>query len=160
MRAATPALPMTDEQRSVLEKLIRSRTAPHRDVVRAQALLMAADGFANTRIAAELHLSPTTVAAWRERFAEDGLVNFSAVRPGRGPKPSIPAEKVEEIVRLTLHEGRNHIVRRTMEHVGHPVRRLSRIGIGPVRLGTLKVGEVRDLTREELGALLDLVERG
>jgi hypothetical protein len=28
MRAATPALPMTDEQRSVLEKLIRSRTAP------------------------------------------------------------------------------------------------------------------------------------
>ena len=34
-----------------LEKLIRSRTAPHRDVQRARALLMAADGFANTRIA-------------------------------------------------------------------------------------------------------------
>lgn len=61
------------------------------------------------------------------------------------------------LVRLTLHEGRNHIVRRTMEHVGHPVRRLSRIGIGPVRLGTLKVGELRDLTRDELGSLLDLV---
>ena len=40
---------------------------------------------------------------------------------------------------------------------GHPVRRLSRIGIGPVRLGTLKVGELRDLTRDELGSLLDLV---
>ena len=54
MRAATPALPMTDEQRSVLEKLIRSRTAPHRDVQRARVLLMAADGFAKTRIASEV----------------------------------------------------------------------------------------------------------
>ena len=64
----------------------------------------------------------------------------------------------KSLVRLTLHEGRNHIVRRTMEHVGHPVRQLSRIGIVPVRLGTLKVGQIRDLTSEELGALLDLVD--
>ena len=99
MRAATPALPVTDEQRSVLEKLIRSRTAPHRDVLRARALLMAADGFANTRIASEVDVSPATVASWRERFSEDGLKNFSAVRSGRGRKPSIPAAKVEEIVR-------------------------------------------------------------
>ena len=47
-----------------------------------------------------------------------------------------------------------------MEHVGHPVRHLSRIGIGPVRLGTLKLGQIRDLTSEELGALLDLVDDG
>jgi len=38
----------------------------------------------------------------------------------------------------------------------HPVRRLSRTAIGPVRLGNLKVGEFRELTRDELGALLDL----
>ena len=63
----------------------------------------------------------------------------------------------KSLVRLTLHEGRNHIVRRTMDHVGHPVRKLSRIGIGPVRLGKLQVGELRDLTRDELGSLLDLV---
>ena len=60
------------------------------------------------------------------------------------------------LVKITLHEGRNHVVRRTMEAVGHPVRRLSRTGIGPVRLGTLKSGEFRELTREELGGLLDL----
>ncbi|WP_376766787.1 pseudouridine synthase [Microlunatus parietis] len=64
------------------------------------------------------------------------------------------------LVRLTLHEGRNRIVRRTMDHVGHPVRRLSRIAIGPVRLGQLKVGELRDLTTAELGELLDLISRG
>jgi 23S rRNA pseudouridine2605 synthase len=61
------------------------------------------------------------------------------------------------LLKITIQEGRNRIVRRTMEAVGHPVRRLSRIGIGPVRLGNLKVGEYRDLTREELGGLLDLI---
>jgi 23S rRNA pseudouridine2605 synthase len=60
------------------------------------------------------------------------------------------------LLKITMHEGRNRIVRRTMEAVGHPVRRLSRTGIGPVRLGNLKVGAYRELTREELGGLLDL----
>jgi 23S rRNA pseudouridine2605 synthase len=60
------------------------------------------------------------------------------------------------LIKITMQEGRNRIVRRTMEAVGHPVRRLSRIGIGPVRLGNLKVGEYRELTRDELGELLDL----
>jgi 23S rRNA pseudouridine2605 synthase len=60
------------------------------------------------------------------------------------------------LLKITLQEGRNRVVRRTMEAVGHPVRRLSRIGIGPVRLANLKVGEYRELTREELGGLLDL----
>ena len=104
MRSPTPPLPVTDEQRSVLEKLIRSHTAPHRDVQRARVLLMACDGFANTRIASEVGVAPMTVKAWRDRFAEDGLKDFSAVRPGRGRRPSIPAATVEEIVRLTLQE--------------------------------------------------------
>ncbi len=62
------------------------------------------------------------------------------------------------LVRIVLHSGRNRVVRRMLEEVGHPVRKLSRIAIGPVRLGDLKSGAVRDLTREELGALLDLVK--
>ncbi len=60
------------------------------------------------------------------------------------------------IVQVVLHEGRNRIVRRMFEAVGHPVHRLSRIAVGPVRLGQLKVGELRELSREELGALMDL----
>ena len=60
------------------------------------------------------------------------------------------------LLKITIQEGRNRIVRRTMEAVGHPVRRLSRTGIGPVRLGNLKIGEYRELTREELGGLLDV----
>ena len=62
------------------------------------------------------------------------------------------------MVTVVLHSGRNRVVRRMFEAVGHPVRALTRIQIGPVRMGRLKVGEYRDLTRDELGALLDAVK--
>ncbi|MGD8213931.1 pseudouridine synthase [Aestuariimicrobium sp. Y1814] len=61
------------------------------------------------------------------------------------------------LVRITLHEGRNRIVRRMMDAVGHPVDKLTRTSIGPVRLGNLRPGESRHLTKEEIGALFDLV---
>ncbi len=59
------------------------------------------------------------------------------------------------MVELVLHEGRNHIVRRLLAHVGHPVLRLSRTAIGPIRLGSLRSGDTRSLTGDELGTLLD-----
>jgi transposase len=147
MRSPTAPLPVTDEQRSVLERLIRSHTAPHRDVQRARALLMASDGFANTRIASEVGFAPMTVRAWRERFIEDGLKDFSAVRPGRGRKPSIPASKVEEIVALTLHEtppGETHWSCRTMAaRAGVSPATVQRIwsarGLQPHRVKTFKL---------------------
>jgi 23S rRNA pseudouridine2605 synthase len=62
------------------------------------------------------------------------------------------------IVELVIHEGRNKIVRRLLEHVGHPVNRLTRTRIGPVKLAQLKSGELRDLTLDELGILLDTTQ--
>jgi 23S rRNA pseudouridine2605 synthase len=62
------------------------------------------------------------------------------------------------IVELVIHEGRNRIVRRLLDHVGHPVRRLTRTAIGPVLLRGLRSGQVRALTGEELGVLLDSAE--
>jgi len=59
------------------------------------------------------------------------------------------------IVELVIHEGRNRIVRRLLDEVGHPVRRLTRTAIGPVVLRGLRPGQLRELTREELGTLLD-----
>ena len=64
----------------------------------------------------------------------------------------------KSLVEVSLHEGRNRIVRRMMDSIAHPVRKLSRTAIGPVRLGTVGIGEARELTREELGALLDIVK--
>lgn len=61
------------------------------------------------------------------------------------------------LVEMSLHEGRNRIVRRMFDAVGHPVRRLTRTAIGPVRRGNLRTGEVRELDPKELGQLLDIV---
>ena len=57
-----------------------------------------------------------------------------------------------------IHEGRNRIVRRLLDQVGHPVRKLTRTQFGPVSLGQLKAGELRDLTLDELGELLDAAQ--
>ncbi|GAA1647837.1 pseudouridine synthase [Georgenia ruanii] len=58
------------------------------------------------------------------------------------------------LVEVVLHEGRNRIVRRLMDAVGHPVTRLVRTRIGPVRLGTLKPGRTRVIAGAELGQLM------
>jgi 23S rRNA pseudouridine2605 synthase len=63
------------------------------------------------------------------------------------------------IVEVVLHEGRNHIVRRLLAEVGHPVQRLVRTSIGPVRLGGQRAGTLRALTREELAELHRLVDK-
>ena len=61
------------------------------------------------------------------------------------------------LVELDLHSGKNRIVRRLLAHVGHPVIELTRTAFGPLRLGDLRVGAMRDLSRDELGALFDSV---
>jgi transposase len=117
MRSPTAAMSLAEGQRDVLEKLARSGTAKHRDVQRAKALLLAADGVANTRIGGDLGVSATTVSNWRERFESDGLKGIGVVRRGRGRKPSIAPEKVQAIVHATLHEkppGETHWSCRSM----------------------------------------------
>ncbi|HVM27602.1 MAG TPA: pseudouridine synthase [Mycobacteriales bacterium] len=61
------------------------------------------------------------------------------------------------LVELVLHEGRKHIVRRLLESVGHPVERLVRTRIGPLRLGDQRPGKLRPLTTQEVGALYETV---
>jgi len=79
---------------------------------------------------------------------DDGPVTVSKAR-------IIEAGKDKSIVEIVIHEGRNRIVRRLMDHLGYPVRRLTRTQIGPVVLRGLLSGEMRDLTLDELGELLD-----
>jgi 23S rRNA pseudouridine2605 synthase len=85
---------------------------------------------------------------------EDGPVHPSRVKLIAGPKGNPTGRS---IVELTIHEGRNRIVRRLMDEVGHPVRRLTRTSFGPVLLMGLGSGKVRELTDAELGSLLDSV---
>lgn len=130
-----------------MEVLARARSAPHRQVQRAKALLLAADGVANNRIADEVGVTVVTVRAWRNRFAEEGLAKLGEVRKGRGPKPSIPAEKVEEIVAATLHskpKGETHWSTRSMaKHAGVSRNTVQRIwkarGLKPHLVDTFKI---------------------
>jgi 23S rRNA pseudouridine2605 synthase len=57
------------------------------------------------------------------------------------------------LVEVTMGEGRKRIVRRMFDEIGHPVQRLVRTAIGPVRDGSLKAGEHRTLTINEIRAL-------
>lgn len=96
---------------------MKSRTAPARVAQRAKVLVLAANGLANTQISARAGVAVSTVCAWRERFAQEGLAKFGEVRKGRGRRPPIPAEKVEAIVHATLHDtppGETHWSCRTM----------------------------------------------
>jgi len=99
----------------------------------------------------EGRVSPATVGQLSKGVdLEDGPIAADKARildqaPGGGT-----------IVEVTLHSGRNRIVRRMLEAVGHPVIDLVRRQFGPLHLGTLGVGQLRELTKAELGELLTI----
>jgi 23S rRNA pseudouridine2605 synthase len=75
---------------------------------------------------------------------------------GRSAPCRVQAERraARHIVRLVVHEGRKRQVRRMLAAVGHPVLKLHRVRVGPLRLGTLEAGQLRRLDDREIGALL------
>jgi 23S rRNA pseudouridine2605 synthase len=91
--------------------------------------------------------SPEVVSQLRRgvRLAE-GLAKVARLRVIRRYKQSA-------LLEMVLDEGRNREIRRVLARVGHKVLRLVRIGIGPLRLGTLPSGEYRRLNRGEVNAL-------
>lgn len=100
---------------------------------------------------------PQTIAALTAGVElDDGPVAADKARLLGRPEGKSNASLVE----LTLHSGRNRVVRRMMAAVGHPVLELVRRQFGPLHLGTLRSGDLRDLTREELGALLTISRQG
>jgi pseudouridine synthase len=56
-------------------------------------------------------------------------------------------------IEIAVTEGRNRLVRRLFEAVGHPVQRLRRTAVGPIKIGRLPVGSFRTLSTEEVEAL-------
>lgn len=97
-------LEVTAQQRDELEVMARSSSLPHRVVVQAKALLLAADGTANEEIARRCSTTPDTVRRWRSKFAEEGVAGVGRVAPGRGRKPTVRVDLAAEIVQATLHE--------------------------------------------------------
>ncbi len=79
---------------------------------------------------------------------DDGVVAADAFRI----VDSMPGKAIVEVV---LHEGKKHVVRRLLDAVGYPVLTLSRIQVGPVRLGDLKPGRLRPLNSQEVSGLYE-----
>jgi 23S rRNA pseudouridine2605 synthase len=67
--------------------------------------------------------------------------------------PAQASTVAPDVIKLVIHEGRNRQVRRMCEAVGHPVRRLVRSRIGPIRDQHLAPGEWRALTADEIRSL-------
>jgi len=98
----------------------------------------------------EGRVSPQTISTLTKGIElEDGPIAADKAR-------LLDVERETSIVEITLHSGRNRIVRRMLDEVGHPVIDLVRRSFGPLNLGTLKAGGLRDLTKVELGQLLTL----
>lgn len=120
----------------------------------AQVLSHPSFGVTKTYIAlVEGAVKPPTLKRLKDGIElEDGPIAADRIRivPG-GAQPGAT------LVELTLHSGRNRIVRRMLDAVGHPVRELARREFGPLKLGDLPAGRMRDLTAAEFGALTVLV---
>ncbi len=112
------ALPVTAEHRAELARMANSSLLPHRKVVQARALLLAAGGVANEEIARRVEVDSDTVRRWRSRFLDQGPAGVGVITKGRGRKSSLPPGMVAEVVRLTMTEtpadGSTHWTTRSM----------------------------------------------
>ena len=100
--APAPPLKLSAKERRELKTLAASTSLAHRIVREAKALLLAADGVANTVIAAEIGVARTTVQAWRSNFETDGIEWVGEIRKGRGRKAAITQEQIDQMISDTL----------------------------------------------------------
>ncbi len=124
-------------------------------------LLLTNDGsFANTMMHPRSHVPKVYRVTVRGVMTQEQMDRFAAgiELEGRMTAPCeiIPILKEEErmVVEVVLYEGRNRQIRYMMEALGLTPIRLKRKAIGPVQLGMLPQGQWRDLTEQEVKALL------
>jgi len=157
----------THGRRTVVE-LVRSPGTRLYPVGRLDAdttglILLTDDGDLANRLTHPRYEVPKTYVA----EVEGGPVRERALRALRdgvvlddGPTAPAGVRQLRSgVLELTLREGRKRQVRRMCEHVGHPVKRLSRVAFGPLRLGDLAEGAVRRLSPAEVQRLRDAAAR-
>jgi pseudouridine synthase len=98
-------------------------------------------------------VKPPTLRAMRDGIElDDGPIAVDGVAVKGQPSQGMT------LLELTIHSGRNRIVRRLCEAVGHPVVQLHRKSFGPILLGSLGSGAMRDLTKVEVSSVLALAD--
>ena len=92
---------LSERERGELEARVRRRKIARADAMRAEIVLLAADGMNNCAIADELGVTRLTVATWRKRFAAQRLDGLDD-EPRRGAPRKIGDDKIAEVVTTTL----------------------------------------------------------
>jgi transposase len=169
-------LMLTEEQRLVLLRQVRSKGSPARVVERARIVLLAAEGRAGLEIAERVGCSEPTVVRWRSRFAQRGLAGL-ADEPRSGKPPTIGRAVRDEILSITLTEPPTELgithwssrllagrLRRDGMAVSHATvaRVWKQFGIQPHRSGTFKFSTDPELdakVRDVVGLYLDPPEK-
>ncbi|HEX3706241.1 MAG TPA: pseudouridine synthase [Mycobacteriales bacterium] len=162
---------MTDDRgRACIGDLVADITAPLHHVGRLDAdseglLLLTNDGDLSHRLThpsfgvVKTYLVEVEGSAGRglERALkagvalDDGVVKADSARV-------LESTTNRAVIELSIHEGRKHVVRRALDALDHPVTRLVRTAVGPIRLGDLRPGGRRHLQREEIQSLYRVVD--
>ena len=88
---------LREEERVELERRVRSLKTSKRDSLRAKIVLLRAEGKTQEEVAKLIDVSHVCVSKWTRRFIENGIDGLRDA-PGRGRKPSIPAEKINQVI--------------------------------------------------------------
>ena len=130
-------------------------------------LLFTNDGnFANDIMHPSRHISKTYRVTVHSKITDDQIVSLTdgVELDGRKTLPATVSVELDtperSVMRITIHEGRNRQIRRMCEAVGLEVVRLRRTSIGPVKLGMLKPGTYRELTKAEINGLRAAAAKG
>lgn len=91
------SLELTAAERRELKRRVGAATVSKRDSLRAEIVLLRAEGNTQRCVAEQLGISAPTVSKWSQRFAAAGLDGLSDL-PGRGRKPSITPEQIEKVM--------------------------------------------------------------
>ena len=101
-RSAAPIL-LTPDEHATLNGWVRARTLPHRVVVRARIITLAAKGILSQVIAKRVGVSRPTVQLWRDRFLALRTPGLEKDAPRPGRKPKLAISKIREVIEATLH---------------------------------------------------------
>jgi transposase len=166
---AAVTIVLSEQERIELEARVRRRRIARADAMRAEIVLLAADGLNNCAIADEVGISRMTVLTWRKRFAARRLEGLDD-EPRCGAPRKIGDEKITEVVTKTLETmpaDATHWSTRSMAKAsGLSVSTVHRIwnafSLAPHRSDTFKLStdpQFVEKVRDIVGLYLDPPER-